>query len=122
MISVIAKVFGGKPFLVLLIATVAGLGVLLVNSYKANGVLSNEVAAWQQANNQLTNHIEKLNKSVIERDGRLRELSATTSESIRQIIEVKDETNCIDVAMPDDLRVQFQGANQNLSESADPVD
>jgi uncharacterized protein YdcH (DUF465 family) len=97
----------GLIAIVALIAALIGTGYLLKQSYIENGKLSYSVEQWKAANDASIAAYNELNDDIVLREAERSRLFKNVSKLKDELSRIKDETNCIDTAMPDDMRLLF---------------
>jgi len=111
MIKSVLGFLGGSKVMLIAIAflatTTTASAYLLKQSYKVNGQQKAVVEQSQVAIKLLEKHSKELDRKLLQRERKRNQLQAVNKKLQAKLAEVKDETNCIDRAMPDDLRMLF---------------
>lgn len=119
--SKLLGLFGGSSIMLIVIgvltASTATAGYLLQKSYKSNGSLKSQVVQWQVANDLSIQAYKELNKTIITRNDYNIKLSRLNQQLNLQLSRIKDESNCLDTAIPDDVRVLLQSTSDNTMSS-----
>lgn len=96
-----------KKVVIVLSISVAVIAVLLVQSWKANALLKRDVKQWQAASEHWSTAYQALDAKLLEREQSINQLRSKKQKIKTIIKEVKDDTNCLDQPLPDDIRWLF---------------
>lgn len=101
--NVISKFIAGNYAKLILLSIFVASITMLYQLGKDNILLRSEIDHWKVANQTLSQHIESINKTLVIREDDIKALNSKTRNMISKVKVVKDENNCIDSGIPDDL-------------------